>query len=35
MPYWDERVAEKAKEFTDVKVEKYHVSSTKNPVRIA
>ncbi|KAF8524453.1 hypothetical protein JB92DRAFT_2880460 [Gautieria morchelliformis] len=25
MPYWDERVTEKAKEFTDVKVEKYHI----------
>ena len=26
MPYWDERVVEKAKQFPDVKVEKYHVS---------
>lgn len=26
MPYWDERVAEKAKGYPDVKVEKYHAS---------
>ena len=25
MPYWDERVAEMAKEYPDVKVEKYHI----------
>ncbi|KAF8525556.1 hypothetical protein BU17DRAFT_41718 [Hysterangium stoloniferum] len=25
MPYWDERVAEKSKQFPDVKVEKYHI----------
>ncbi|KAF8579081.1 hypothetical protein K439DRAFT_1620827 [Ramaria rubella] len=25
MPYWDERVVEKAKQFEDVKVEKYHI----------
>ncbi|MBT6415481.1 isocitrate/isopropylmalate family dehydrogenase, partial [Candidatus Puniceispirillum sp.] len=25
MPYWDERVAEMAKNYTDVKVDKYHI----------
>ncbi|KIJ47493.1 hypothetical protein M422DRAFT_28813 [Sphaerobolus stellatus SS14] len=25
MPYWDERVAEKSKQYPDVKVEKYHI----------